>query len=535
MIGGYVRLSRDEDSANYSSILSQKKIIEEYASEKKLGHLYKYYEDDNYSGYTFERPAFKEMMQDLEDGKIDLIIAKDLSRLGRHNAKMLLLIENIRECGKRLILVEEGSGGYDTSEDDDDIIGIKTWYNERYIKDISRKIRSSFRVKQKDGTLIFHEYYGYRKNPLDKHQLVIDEECAEVVKIIFDLYIQGNGYYKIVDYLNKQNISTPSMILKKRFEEREKVLKSTVSTQWQTYNISRIIKDDLYAGTLRLGKTKKLTIKGKPYKTSPDEQYVFVDHHEPIIDKQTFELAQELNQKRNDTPYRGNKNHDYVFSKFVYCGHCASYMTGRNVKGYPIYYLCGAYQKYGKKKCIHSVLKESLLLAAFTEYLIAVKQIMKEYIESITFSTNNKNNQSSLDKLAKECTIANEELKILLSQKIKSLTNESDNDYRKILEKNYEELELTKKKRILELSKQLKEIKKLDTMSSENTIKSAIKIFDDIINKDIPSKEDLYLVLEKIVHKDKTPVFHLKNGIDPIFFPEFSDGIDTLTRLASQS
>jgi len=532
MIGGYLRLSRDEDSANYSSIISQRKIIQEYASEKKLGNLYKYYEDDNYSGYTFERPAFKEMMQDMADGKIDVIIAKDFSRLGRHNAKMLLLIENIRELGKRLILVEEGSGGYDTSADDDDIIGIKTWYNERYIKDISRKIRSSFRVKQKDGTLIFHEYYGYRKHPLDKHKLIIDEECAEVVKTIFDLYIKGYGYYKIVDYLNKQNVSTPSMIVKKHFEEKGKVLKSTVSTAWQTYNISRIIKDDIYAGTLRLGKTKKLTIKGKPFKTSPEEQYVFADHHEPIIDKQTFELVQEINQKRNNTPYRGNKKHDYIFSKFVYCGHCGSYMTGRNVKGYPIHYLCGAYQKYGKKKCIHSVLKESLLLAAFKEYLTALKAIMKNYIESITFNTNKKNSQSLLNKLTKEFAITNEELKILLSQKIKDLMKESDSDYRKILEKNYEELEYAKKKRILGISKQLEEIKKLDDMSSEGTIKSAMKIFDEIINKDIPSKEDLHLVLEKIVYTDKLPVFHLKNGIDQLF--AYADGIDTLKQLTEQ-
>ena len=534
MIGAYLRLSRDEDAANYSSIISQQKIIQEYAVGKKLGSIYKYYEDDNYSGYTFERPAFKEMMQDLADGKIDIIVAKDFSRLGRHNAKMLLLIENIRELGKRLILVEEGSGGYDTSEDDDDIIGIKTWYNERYIKDISRKIRSSFRVKQKDGTLIFHEYYGYRKHPLEKHQLIIDEECAEVVKIIFDLYIKGYGYYKIVDYLNKQNFSTPSMVVKKHSEEKGKVHKSAVSTQWQTYNISRIIKDDIYAGTLRLGKTKKLTIKGKPCKTSPDEQYVFVDHHEAIIDKQTFALAQEINQKRNNTPYRGNKKHDYIFSSFVYCGHCGSYMTGRNIKGYPIHYLCGAYQKYGKKKCIHSVLRESTLLAAFKEYLIALKQIMKTYIESITFTTNKRNNQSLLSKLSKEFTITNEELKILLSQKIKDLMKEPNMEYREILEKNYEELELTKKKRIVEISKQLEEIKKLDDVNSENTIKTAMKIFDEIINKDRPSKEDLHLVLEKIVHKDKAPVFHLKNGLDQLFAPELSDGIDTLTTLANQ-
>lgn len=532
MIGGYLRLSRDEDSSNYSSIISQKKIIQEYTIEKKLGNIYKYYEDDNYSGYTFDRPAFKEMMQDLKDGRIDIIIAKDLSRLGRHNAKVLLLIESIRESGKRLVLVEEGSSGYDTWQDDDDIIGIKTWYNERYIKDISRKIRSSFRIKQKEGNLIFHEYYGYRKHPLDKHKLVIDEELAEVVKLIFSLYLQGYGYAKIINYLNQQNIPTPSMMVKKHFAERGKVLKSVVSSKWQTYNISRIIKDDIYIGTLRLGKTKKLTIKGKPFKTSPDKHCVFTDHHEPIIDKQTFAIAQEINKKRNNTPYRGNKKHNYIFSKLVYCGHCGSYMTGRSIKGYPLHYLCGAYQKYGKKKCIHSVLRESTLLAAFKEYLTALKYIMKPYLESIAFTANTKNSLNLVNKLEKEFSITNEELKLLLSQKIKNLIKETDSNYRKILEKNYEELEDAKKKRLLEIAKQVEKLKELASANSAITIQSAMNIFCEIINKDIPSKDDLHLVLEKIVYKNKVPVFHLKNGIDHLFAD--TNGLDILKQLSRE-
>lgn len=534
MIGGYLRLSRDEDSTNYSSIISQRKIIEEYAKDRSLGGVFRFYEDDNFSGYNFERPGFKEMMQDVENGKIDTIIAKDLSRIGRHNAKVLLLIESMREAGKRLILVEEGSGGFDTLEDDDDIIGIKTWYNERYIKDISRKIRSSFRVKQKEGRLVFHEYYGYKKHPSDKHQLVIDEECAQYVRTIFDLYIQGFGYYKLVEYLNKHNIPTPSMILKRNMEAKGRTFKNAVSTEWQTHNIGRIIKNDIYIGTLRLGKTKKATIKGKAYRMPLEEQYVFENHHEPIIDKQTFELAQEINRKRNDTPYRGNKKHDFIFSGFVYCGECGSYMTGRNVKRHPIHYLCGAYQKYGRKKCVHRVLRESTLLEAFKAYLTAVKTIMKDYIESVTYDTNKKNNNDLLTKLGKQSIAANDELKVLLSQKVKDLIKEENPEYRKIIEKTYEELEAEKKARILEISQQLEELKKLSDVNCESSIKSTMAIFDEIINKDKPSKEDLLLVLDKIVYKDRTPIFYLKNGIDKLFSEDLSDGIQVLQDIANQ-
>jgi DNA invertase Pin-like site-specific DNA recombinase len=130
-----------------------------------------FYEDDNVSGYTFERDGFLELLGALENDKIDVIIAKDLSRIGRHNSKTLLFIEKVKELGKRLILIDEGSGGYDTDKDDDDIIGIKTWYNERYVKDISKKIRSNIKTLQNKGAFLVETKYGYKKDPRIKVKL----------------------------------------------------------------------------------------------------------------------------------------------------------------------------------------------------------------------------------------------------------------------------------------------------------------------------------------------------------------------------
>ncbi|MDF2523825.1 MAG: site-specific recombinase, invertase Pin-like protein, partial [Clostridiales bacterium] len=191
---GYVRLSRDEDKDSYSSILSQKSIIAEYALQHNWT-IAKYYEDDNCSGYSFDRPAFNELMKELERGNIDIVIAKDLSRIGRHNAYTLLFLDKIKLLNKRLILPKEGSG-YDTSEDESDLLGITTWYNEMYVKDISRKIKGSIRAKQKEGRMIIKEAFGYKRSQADKHKLEVDPEAAEIVRMIYKHYLSGIGYRK---------------------------------------------------------------------------------------------------------------------------------------------------------------------------------------------------------------------------------------------------------------------------------------------------------------------------------------------------
>ena len=163
-VSAYARLSRDEDRENYSSIEEQINIIKEYA--KSRGWYIadeNVYIDDNVSGYTFNRPGFTQMLENVNSGKIDIVIAKDLSRIGRNNGKVLCLIEDFKKSGKNLILISEMGGVYDVQNDRDDTIGITTWFNERYVKDISRKVRTNMLSKQKDGRLIMGNYYGYER------------------------------------------------------------------------------------------------------------------------------------------------------------------------------------------------------------------------------------------------------------------------------------------------------------------------------------------------------------------------------------
>ena len=148
MNAGYVRLSRDDDKRNYVSIENQKLIINQYASDHGMV-IDRWYEDDGVSGYIFDRPGFQQMMADL-DKDIDTVYVKDFSRLGRHNAKVLLLLDEFQERGKHLIVIDDN---YDSFDSSDDTIGIKTWFNERYVKDTSKKIKRAIGARQKEGTL----------------------------------------------------------------------------------------------------------------------------------------------------------------------------------------------------------------------------------------------------------------------------------------------------------------------------------------------------------------------------------------------
>lgn len=515
---GYARLSRDEDKENYSSIESQMEIIQEYAA-KRGWKVSKFYIDDNYSGYTFNRPGFKEMKNDLENGHIDIIIAKDLSRIGRHNARTQLFIEEIQEMGKQIVLPEEGRG-YDSSADDDDILGIKTWYNERYVKDISRKVRANMHMRQKKGELIMGNMYGYVKDPQNKSQLLVDEKVRPVIELIFRLYLEGNGYKKISSILNKKGCPTPSMHIKEKHAEKGRVFKNAVSDKWQTHNIARIIQNDLYIGTLRTHKKQNKRVKGKQEKVSEEEQYVFENHHEPIIKREDFELVRRVHAKRREHMQKGNAKYPYVFSSFVYCGDCGFAATGRNLGRLPSLvrgYECTQYTKYGRERCVSHRVKEDKLVFFFKEFLRDVKEQYMEYLHGIHFAQKRKNAAESISRLQKELANLREELKLLLHQKIKDLMKETDEEYKTMIENSYIALENEKKLRIKELSNRVEELKKMDGKKIENNLKTAIDLFNAVIEADRPERKDLEMILDKIfIYGNRNIEFKLQVDIEKL-------------------
>lgn len=515
---GYIRLSRDEDKENYSSIVTQQDIVREYAESKNLT-ISKMYIDDNFSGYTFDRPEFNKMNNELELGNIDIIIAKDFSRIGRKQGQAMVFIDNIKEKGARLFLVTDA---YD-SDEEDDIIGIKAWYNEMYIKDISKKIRASMHMKQKTGELIMGNFYGYKKVRINgKIKLVLDEEVKPIIESIFKLYIGGMGYKKICDVLNEKCYPTPSQQIKKRYEEDGRVFKNAFTDRWQTHMIPRIIQDDIYIGTLRTHKRYAKFMKGKQAKTQKEEQYVFENNHEDMISKEDFELAQSINAKRNVLSYRGKSKYNYIFSGFMRCGDCGFAATGLNIlkKGKNYHgYNCVRYKKYGLQQCTNHEIAEEKVLFYFKEFLKETRVEYQEYINNINFVASKNNLVANLDRAKKDLDIANQELKVLLTQKIKDIMKESNADFRRITEDLYTQLEAEKKKKISELYQKMTELQKITNGDIENNVKSTIAIFDNVINAEIPERKHLEQILDKImVYNDRSVEFKLKVSIDELAY-----------------
>lgn len=202
---GYVRISKDEDGKK-ESIETHKNVIIDFARQNGI-ELINIFEDNNVSGYTFKRDGLNNLKELIEDGMVDALVAKDLSRIGRHNAKVLLFLDYLDDKKVRLMLK---SDNYDSESDDDTMLGIRAWYNEMYLKDLSKKITANIRQKQKKG-LVIVQHYGYMKDPADKNKLIIDEDVAGTIRLIFKMYLDGYGCNRIAQYLNENGYETPSV------------------------------------------------------------------------------------------------------------------------------------------------------------------------------------------------------------------------------------------------------------------------------------------------------------------------------------
>lgn len=277
---GYVRLSRDDDKRNYVSIENQKLIISQFAAECNMV-IDRWYEDDGVSGYIFNRPGLNQLMDDL-DKDIDRVFVKDLSRVGRHNARVLLLLEDFKERKKELIVVDTN---YNSETDDDDTIGITTWYNEKYVKDISRKIKRALEARQKEGILMTQPPFGYKRNEKDKSIIEIIPKEAEYVKMVYDLYLKGSGYRMIANYLTENKVPTPSMVRRERELEEGKITKRQIATEWSDSMVKDMLGNDFYIGTQRLRKRARSTVHGKDKRVPKDEQYILKIIIQPLLIK----------------------------------------------------------------------------------------------------------------------------------------------------------------------------------------------------------------------------------------------------------
>ena len=518
-IVGYCRLSRDEDKENYASIEEQKRIIIDYANSRNW-IIKDFYIDDNVSGYTFNRPEFLKMLKKVKEEKIDIVIAKDLSRIGRNNGRVLVLIDEFKNMQKNLILVSEMGGTYDVLHDRDDTIGITTWFNERYVKDCSRKTRDHMYSKQKSGRLIMGNYYGYKKIFKDNvPMLCIIEELKPAIVLIFKLYVEnGYGFQKISQVLNeKYAYPTPSEYYRQQHLKKGRVYKHKVQKKWTKDMISNILKNEIYTGTLITHKIKTISIRGKAVKLPKEEHFIFENHHEAIISKDIFDLAKEIQiKKARKNTSSSNTKRNYFFSGMCECADCGSGMSGIiikrkiNQKGYD----CSKYRQFGTKICNCHEVKENDILIHLKEFLkFTKKQYLKE-IQNIKIEIKEEKKENNKYNLQNKLNIANEEYKILVSQKIKELASTNNSIQKEIIENTYKELEKEKTQQISYLQTEIKKHEKKNLEQKVNKLKTAIEYFEEIINEKVPNKMILQMLIDKIyIDKDKTIKFDLKTDI----------------------
>lgn len=515
---GYLRLSDDDDYHLESmSIANQRKIILQYANEHGY-EITEFYIDDGISGYLWNRPSFDRLKQDVDDGLIEGIIIKDLSRLSRHSARAQLYIEEL--TNKEVELISIGDN-YNNLTDDDSMLGILTWSNERLVKDTSKKVKAVIHAKQKEGKWISSNVpYGYRRIHGKKHTFEVDEVASVYVKRIFDMYVNGYGGMAIARVLNDEGVPTPTQTLERLREENGlEPSQRKPSSLWSSTNIKRIIDNEFYIGTLVQRKTKILGIHGKHVKRDKDEHIVFENHHEAIIDKETFYLAQKTKEERATKHHKGMRKYNNIFVGFIFCGDCGRPLTPRSGVCKRRYYVCSTYNFYGANYCNNNRVYEDELIEFVKVYLRQCRHSLKGAIENLDNIIKKELKEvcdtksiNSIEALQKELDKNSSELKMLMEQKVKDIIkNPAMKD---IIEETYQQAINDKSNYIQSLKTQIDEQQSVSQSSKEvrDGLNKALLLFDEIITSDKLTVKQLKLLIDKIVVKYNGGIDIYMNG-----------------------
>lgn len=378
----YLRLSREDgDSSESNSISNQRQIIKSYAKENDIKLSYEYV-DDGFSGSNFERPHFKNMIDDLNKGKFNIIIVKDLSRFGRDYIESGKYLQKIfPEKGVRFISVNDNYDSENADMSDTHLIlPIRNFINDSYCRDISMKVKSSKEVKRKNGEFIgAFAPFGYKKDDKDKHKLVIDKEVSHIIERIFNMKIEGYSSKAIADFLNSIGTITPSKHKENNGDNFNTgfVVKNA---KWDAKMINRIISNKVYIGVLEQGKTTKLNYKSKKEIDVSKEDWIVIQNaHEPIISKSIYLLANKMLLR----DVKQSKDEPCILSGMLYCKDCGSPMVRRKVKakdGYNIFYICSEYNNTGDCSR-HSIKEEYIIKAtihALNDYLSKYNDLLEK-------------------------------------------------------------------------------------------------------------------------------------------------------------
>lgn len=363
----YLRLSKDDvdkGEGESQSIKNQRTLLQEYANRQGLMVVEEYI-DDGYSGTNFDRPDFKRMIADIEAGRINCVLTKDFSRLGRNSARGLDYIDEwFPKHGVRYISVIDGYDSLHLTSGASMAAPMMMFVNEMYARDISNKIKSAFQTKMQKGEYISaFAPYGYQKDMDNKNHLVVDWQVAPVVQKIFGMAAEGYAPGEIAKYLNDQNIATPAVY---RCLERPYLNLDdyTQRREWTSAMICKMLRNEVYLGRTVHGKTKKISFKSKEQTSNPRDEWIRVDGtHEPLISEELYNTVRSRSIARRNPPTKGFEN---IFSGIAKCADCGRNMTTApsRKKGATYNLCCGGYKTYGAKECGNHFIDYDLLYSA---------------------------------------------------------------------------------------------------------------------------------------------------------------------------
>ncbi|MFR5293004.1 MAG: recombinase family protein [Eisenbergiella sp.] len=361
----YPRLSHeDELQGESNSISNQKRILETYAKQNGFTNL-RWYTDDGYSGANFQRPGFQAMLADIEAGKVGTVIVKDMSRLGRNYLQVGMYTEMIfPQKNVRFIAINDG---VDSAQGENDFAPLRNIFNEWLVRDTSKKIKAVKRSKGMSGKPITSKpVYVYLMD--EDENFIIDEEAAPVVRQIYSLCLAGNGPTKIARMLTEQQIPTPGTLEYRRTGSTRRYHPG-YECKWATNTVVHLLENREYTGCLVNFKTDKVSYKLKhSIENPPEKQVIFENHHEPIIDRETWERVQELRKQRK----RPNRYDEVgLFSGILFCADCGSVMYQQRYqtdKRRQDCYICGSYKKR-TRDCTAHFIRTDLLTAGVTKNL----------------------------------------------------------------------------------------------------------------------------------------------------------------------
>ena len=496
----YYRLSRDEDE-ELNSLNNQRKIIYNFAvsnGHQVVGESF----DDNVSGMHFNREGIDKIYEVVEAGKIEAIIVKDLSRLGRHRTQTALFIDYLRERNVRVLSATENIDTF--NENDDLIIGFKGLVNDFYARDGSRRVRTGYRQKQKEGIVTIPPF-GYFKDKNTK-KVVVVEEAAETVRMIFSAYIGGSGMKAIARTLNEQRRKTPALmqmeLLNKRLPNtQDGILKKYL---WDATMVGRILKDESYIGTLICHKSERNKINKTFRFTDPEEQFRHENYLPMIVTRETWEMAQTLLAERKAKNTRASTNKGILrYGGLLRCQDCGRTFIGKRIKlkdGERVVYVCDTYHRYGKEHCSSHMVDEEALDRLISAELLRTKELYEEnwsrlewFIEKWTPKASMAS--AKISKLQEHILLLEEEVEVILMERIRDKANAE----------RYDRMIAKREEQIAEAKKQIEELQNISEMlrSRQAKLKRDISLIDDILQDGKMSEAHLKMLVEKIlVHEE---------------------------------